>query len=193
MNRENWLTKGSAELRAIFFAPYGLSFETEYKVSVGWCRGSKKSVGECWSSNCSEAGITEMFISPALSCPVEALAVLLHEMIHAHLGNGKGHGKEFKKLCVDFGLAGRVTATYAEKDSPLFKQLEEIAGRLGEYPHKKLTPNTKTKAPGEKKGAWERFKSVQEDTYRCMVSPVSLRNFGIPMDPWGNEMISTKE
>lgn len=194
MNRETWLTNAVKKLSDIHFTSHGLGFEHPIKISTGWCRGSKKAIGQCWSNLCSSEGFVEIFISPVLQDPVEVLATTLHELIHAHLGNGKGHGKEFTKLAREMGLAGRITATFAEPGSDLYKQLEMIAQELGEYPHRRLTPSeTKKEGSGEeKKGAWIRFKSAKEPTFRCMVSPKSIEQFGIPKDPWGDELIPTK-
>lgn len=191
LTREEWLNKAIVVLDETFFKIETMSFKTPLRVSVGWCSG-KKAIGECWSHEVSSDNTTEMFISPALDNPIEVLATLLHEMIHAHLGNGKGHGKEFKTIVKKFGLAGRVTATYAEIGSPIYSQLNLIAQQLGEFPHKKINRTHKTKGGGEKKDGWVRFKSKTADKYRCMVSPVSLEEFGIPKDPWGEEMIPTK-
>lgn len=190
LTREEWLNKAIAEVDKTFFKPETMSFKTALRVSVGWCNG-KKAIGECWPHEASADDTTEMFISPALDNPIEVLATLLHEMVHAHLGNGKGHGKEFKTIVKKFGLEGRVTATYAEVGTPIYSQLNLISQTLGEYPHKKLT-RASSKKGGEKKEGWVRFKSVKADKYRCMVSPVSLEEFGVPRDPWGEEMIPTK-
>lgn len=193
MNRENWLKRAVEELTTEYFGVRQLQFEHEIRISTGWCRGSNKAIGQCWSHRCSEGGYVEIFVAPVLVDPVEVLGVVLHEMIHAQLGTDKKHGKEFKVLADEFGLAGRVTATFVAKDSALFAELEAMAKELGEYPHKALLPKTEEKKGGESKGGWLRFKSKTADDYRCMVSPVSLREHGIPKDPWGEELIPTKE
>ena len=194
MNREDWLNAGVAALQKTFFKPNDLEFAHPLKVSVGWCRGSNKAIGQCWSSNASLSGFVEIFISPQLADPVRVLDVLLHEMIHAHLGNGKGHGKEFKKLKEQFGLAGRVTATIAEVGSDLYNQLNAMAQSLGEFPHSAICPSTEKEGKKEepKQAPWVRFKSKTMDSYRVMVSPKSLEEFGIPKDPNGEELIPTK-
>lgn len=195
MNREEWLTASVKKLSEVFFHNHGLQFEHPVKISTGWCRGSKKAIGQCWSNVCSADGFVEIFISPVLQDRVEVLATVLHELIHAHLGNGKGHGKEFKKIVKEVGLAGRVTATYAESGSALYNQLAAMAEELGEYPHKALTPSEGVKKDGSgegKKGAWIRFTSINDPSFRCMVSPKSIEKFGIPKDPLGDELIPTK-
>jgi hypothetical protein len=50
----------------------------------------KRRVGECWSSTCTATGQATI-VSPTLSEPVEILAVLLHELIHASVGPDCGH------------------------------------------------------------------------------------------------------
>lgn len=189
--REQWLNSAVAALKASFFEPAALAFKTPVRISFGWCRGSNKAIGQCWSHVSSADGHTEIFISPKLGDAVEVLAVTLHELIHAQLGNGKGHGKEFKALCNKFGLAGKVTATYAQKGSELDNRLVAIAAELGAMPHAQLTPMDAK--GGEKKErvqkSWPRFKSVNFDDYRVMVSPRSLRDFGVPLDPKGTALV----
>lgn len=90
INREQWLTSAVEQLDKSFFAINGLKFEHPIKISVGWCRGNNKAIGQCWASEASNGRFVEIFISPKLSDPVEVLATALHELIHAHLGNGKG-------------------------------------------------------------------------------------------------------
>jgi len=192
MNRESWLTKAVEELAETFFAPDKMTFEHPIRISAGWCRGSNKAIGQCWPNKASAGNFIEIFISPNLHEPVKVLATILHELIHAHLGNGKGHGKEFKVVVNKFGLAGRVTATFASEGSELYAKLEKLAKKIGEYPHKKLTPLNNTEKKGENKGAWIRFKSVSADDYRCVVSPKSLEEHGVPKDPWGEELTPVK-
>jgi hypothetical protein len=193
MNREHWLTKAVEELSKEFFAPDKMEFASPIRISTGWCRGSKKAIGQCWSNKCSAGDFVEIFIAPNIHEPVQVLATTLHELIHAHLGNHKGHGKDFKAVVNKFGLSGRVTATFASEGSDLFNKLQQIAKSIGDYPHKQLTPgDTSTKKEGEAKGGWIRFKSRNADSYRCMVSPKSLEEFGIPKDPWGEELVPTK-
>lgn len=192
MNREQWLNEAVVELDKAFFEPRLLKFEHEIRISTGWCRGSKKAIGQCWSHEVSSGKFSEIFISPELDTSVEVLATVLHEMIHAHLGLDKKHGKEFKALVREFGLAGRVTETFAEDGSALFEQLFEIGKKIGQFPHSKLNPRNKEVPKGiPKKGNWIRFKSKTHDSYRVMVSPKSLAEFGVPKDPNGEELVPT--
>jgi hypothetical protein len=65
-------------------------------------------------------------------------SVLLHEMLHAALGQEAGHGKSFKRLATDVGLTGPVRSTVAgEKLSRHISDL--VNSGLGEYPHAPLT------------------------------------------------------
>lgn len=192
MNREQWLTESVVALKAAFFEPRTLSFENEIRISTGWCRGSKKAIGQCWSAEVSAGKFSEIFISPELENSVEVLATVLHEMIHAHLGLDKKHGKEFKSLVKEFGLSGKVTSTFAAESSPLFEQLFEIGRKIGQFPHSKLNPRNKEVPKGlPKKGNWVRFKSKTHESYRVMVSPKSLLEFGIPKDQNGEELVPT--
>jgi hypothetical protein len=87
----------------------------------------------------------------------------------------------------EFGLAGKVTSTYAEEGSDLHKKLEVIAGRIGKYPH--ATLNRPGKAKKDKKSGWIRLESPEVPDYKVVVSPIMLEKYGRPKDPWGNEML----
>jgi hypothetical protein len=65
-------------------------------------------------------------------------SVLLHEMLHAALGQEAGHGKSFKRLATDVGLVGPVRSTVAGEK--LSRHLSDLVNSgLGEYPHAPLT------------------------------------------------------
>jgi hypothetical protein len=143
--REEWLVAATNMLRKDFSA---IDAEIPEKVHVtcGWPSkggrpGVKQRIGECWKPECSEGGYTEMFINPMLGEGLEALDVLVHELVHATLGCEGGHKGPFRTTALAIGLEGKMTATVAGKT--LLVRLHEIIAELGDYPHDKLTPINK--------------------------------------------------
>lgn len=191
-NREQWLNEGMELLKNKYFAEYDTTvgrFPEKLRVSVGWCR-SKKAIGECWNPECSTEGAVEMFISPKLGEPVEVLACLLHELIHAFIGNDKKHGSEFKELARKFGLAGKLTATYAEPESILWVELKGLAEQLGDYPHKAMMlSGLLVKEPSTKEKLWVRYVSTKIPSYKVVASTRQVDQYGVPRDPLGEEMV----
>lgn len=101
--------------------------------------GKNMTIGECHYDSMKNAGPTFgeenlIIIHPILlDRPVEALATLLHEMIHAALGpEVKAHGKEFQALAKRCGLQPPWTAT--TPDDALSKYLLGVANELGPLP-----------------------------------------------------------
>lgn len=104
------------------------------KYSVGWPKASKKAIGQCWPSAASGDKKTyHVFISPNLQRPNEVDHVMVHEMVHALVGNEHGHKGPFVKVCKAIGLVKPWTATTA--GPALRKQLDWINSKIGEYPH----------------------------------------------------------
>lgn len=188
ITREGWLMSAMKGLDREFFKRSGHELPDGLRVSVGFIRGhGDKAIGQCWSPKASEAQRTEMFICPRLSTPVEVLATLLHEMIHAAVGVEEGHKDLFRKMVKEFGLAGKMTATYAEPGSECFQRIEKVVARLGEYPHAKMNPSRGPRK-GKGGGGWIRLQSTEDNTYRLLISPKMVDAHGYPQDPWGNEM-----
>jgi len=143
-NREEWLTKAIEELAESF--DKNASLVIPYKgirVACGFPK-KKTAVGECWNPTCSGDGTIEIFIAPALSEPVDVLAVLVHELIHACVGLETNHSGAFKTAALAMGLEGKMTSTSAGETLKFF--LTDVAEGLGDYPHKSLIPNMKVKS-----------------------------------------------
>ncbi len=189
--REQWLAAGIKALDARYFDDKGYELPEKLQCSCGWCRGSSKAIGQCWDPKVTPDGTTHMFICPTLGDPVVVLATLLHELIHAAIGVEEKHGKLFKKLCKEMGLAGKATATYAEAGSPLHAELLIISEKLGPYPHSPMVKRVKS---GKKSmGGWIRLRSVNEEGYKVLISPRQLEEHGYPVDPFGDEMVPVEE
>lgn len=164
INREAWLRE----------AVEGLSQWDEYpeipavRVGVGFSsKGLRsKTIGECWYSGASADETTEIFIHPSLHQPLDVLATLAHELVHAGLGPGAGHGPKFKRVAHGIGLAGRMTATIP---GPEFKvRVLDLIDELGPYPHAAFRP-------GGRAGSLAPKQSTRMIRCRCPEDGYTLR------------------
>lgn len=149
--REGWLL-AFVELARPDFEELECPLPQEIRVSCGWTGAGKrgKRIGECWSHTATSDGVYQIYISPILVEMVYVprqgeteprygvLDTLLHELIHCAVGCEAKHGPEFKSVAKKFGLAGKMTATYAEPESNLAQVLLQMAEKLGPYPHGEL-------------------------------------------------------
>lgn len=135
--REAWLQRGATVIASRIFAAAGIEVPV-VKTSCSWPGGgsARKRIGECWARRMSEAGVNEIFISPVIADPVQALDILTHELVHASDDCASGHGGEFVRRARKVGLEGKPTATVA--GAALRAKLVEIADALGPYPHATL-------------------------------------------------------
>lgn len=142
MTREEWLDKAARAMK-----PWILEQEQgeEYRpplISVGFPKGSRgKStnnvIGQCWDKLTSEdKARAHIFVVPTLTDPIEVLAVLLHELVHASVGTACGHRGPFKQVAQGVGLVGKMTATVPGDTLKL--KLELLRRELGTYPHSGL-------------------------------------------------------
>lgn len=182
MNREAWLQKAVEELESLFPGPV-----PDVHVSVGWPSSGglstkRRTIGQCWSAECSEDGVPHIYISPVLGEPTDVLATLLHEMVHATVGADVGHKGEFVKLARQVGLEKPWTATVAGAE--LHAQLENIADDLPEYPHKKLSPADKKRKVG---GTRMLKLTCREDGYSVRTTKKWIE-VGLPVCPCGKEL-----
>jgi hypothetical protein len=114
-NREAWLNRAVQELKP-FFQEKGYVLPA-IRISCGFAStGSTKHIGQCFPTTMSDAGENELFISPVLDDPIEVLATLVHEVVHAIDDCKNSHGKAFKKIALEVGLAGKMRSTHAGDD-----------------------------------------------------------------------------
>lgn len=210
MNREQWLHSAADWLDHNILKPHGARLPAKWSIGVGFPRGSAKAIGQCWPGSLATDGETvHMIISPTLGNGdlVNLLQVVLHECIHAAVGNQHKHGGEFKRVARAVGLEGKLTATFVSEGNPLAAHLRSLAESLGEYPHVELVPRPRgfrggeTPVPRDPDGGgedpekkpsmsgWVRYRSTREETYTLLVSPRSVENHGAPRDPWGETMV----
>lgn len=134
--REEWL-----EAAVILLTPLYSVKAQPVRVGVGFPVGKRGSNGAQTIGQCHYAavdGVPQIFIHPEITDPVRVLDILAHELIHAWLPVGSGHGKgTFGVEARHIGLDGPLTATTAGKD--LAVALRKVATVLGKYPHSALT------------------------------------------------------
>lgn len=141
--REEWLNDAADAIRGLFDEQSAPDYP-KLRLSCGWPKGGRgKTIGQAWHPDSSGDSTVEIFISPALEKPGEVLETLVHELVHAVVGNDAGHRGPFKKLATGLGLEGKMTATHAGET--LAATLESFLDFLGEYPHAELSKKTVTK------------------------------------------------
>ena len=143
--REEWLNAAVLALRPMFDEQGAADFP-KLRVSCGWPKGGRgKTIGQAWHPKSSGDATAELFISPELEklTGFGVVDTLLHELIHAVVGNEAGHKGPFRKLAKGMGLSGKVTATFAEGE--LENRLLELTSQLGPYPHAELSKLSVTK------------------------------------------------
>ena len=148
MTREEWLNEAALKLKERVVACSEGEDYPDPLVSVGFPKGSRgKSasnvIGQCWDKTTSgDKERAHIFIIPTMTEPVDILAVLLHELVHASVGTACGHRGPVKSVATEVGLEGKMTATTPGR--LLEFDLKLLANDLGEYPH----PGLKVPARG---------------------------------------------
>lgn len=185
--REAWLA-ASVEALAPLFAAREIELPA-VRVSVGFPggRGPKTSViGQCWNSHAASDSVAQIFIHPSLIHPLDVLATMIHELIHAVDDCQHGHKGPFVKMARAMGLAGKPTATHASEE--LLEELAPIVEALGPYPHAALAAMTGG-VEGPKKQSTRMLKvQCPEDGYIVRTTAKWLE-VGVPSCPCGAEMV----
>jgi hypothetical protein len=142
--REEWLNEAAKAMKPWLLEHEAGKDYADPLISVGFPKGSRgKStnnvIGQCWDKATSQdKQRAHIFVVPTLTDEIEVLAVLLHELVHASVGNECGHRGPFKQVAQGLGLEGKMTATVPGE---LLKvKLELLRRSLGKYPHVALTP-----------------------------------------------------
>lgn len=148
MTREDWLVELATRLE-VLFKQHGATLP-KYRVtcgfpSTGGLSAKNRTIGQCWSPEASADNTTEIIIGITQDDPMRVAGVLAHEMVHAAVGVAAGHRGPFRKLALDIGLEGPMTAT---TEGEAFKQAAQpMLDAIGDYPHAKLDA-TKRKKQG---------------------------------------------
>lgn len=154
-NREEWLTRVCQREIVPLLTQCGGAAPGRYRVSVGWPKNSRggktvEAIGQCWDKIHSSDDTFEVFVAPTQGA-FEAIAVLIHELVHLSVGIDKGHKSPFKKLAVAVGLEGKMTATVA--GSELAKKIRAWLADMPPFPHGPMKPaegSAKEKKPGSR-------------------------------------------
>ena len=141
LTREEYLVECSKLLSPLFIdkgyeVPNNIRFTCGLP-SRGAFGKNKRTIGQCWDSSVSSDNTIEIMISPTIDNTLEVIGVLLHEMVHAVVGNEHGHKKPFKDCATAVGLTGKMTATTNTVELNDFIN-NSIIGSIGDYPHAKI-------------------------------------------------------
>lgn len=147
--REAWLHAATDAIRPLF-CDAGASIPDGGRSAIGFTSHGRKGrvIGECWSSNLKGQRHYEIFIRPDIADVAMVLGILSHELVHASVPLGSGHGPVFKKLALAIGLTGKMTQAMPGPD--LAAKLERIADDLGPLPHDSMNIGMVPTAPRKK-------------------------------------------
>lgn len=176
------------------------------KVSCGFgAKNPLKTLGECWSSECTPDGTRQIFVSPIHKDAISTLGTLVHELLHACLPNDAKHGKPFKEGMAKIGLEGPARSAGPGAELQLF--VEKVADELGDYPNVPITPKQKKKS--DRAASKRTFKLycpkkrnndkgctltelTKDGDYTITGTRKSLK-LGFPLCPCGTEMVMEDE
>lgn len=184
LTREEWLQKAITICDKQLFEKNGLKLP-KVKVSVGFPGGGspKKRIGEHWHPDASEDKLGSIFISPIMENADDVLGTLVHELVHAAVGNDAGHGPEFKKAALAVGLQGKMRSTTAGEK--LTKEVfPEIVKKIGEYPHRRLNMSMR---PTKKQSTRMIKCECSECGYVARTTKTWLEVMGAPLCPCNQE------
>lgn len=192
--REGWLVAAMQLLDTEFFHGNGYTMPEKVSIACGFPRGSKKAIGQCWSPTVTRDGTVHIFICPTIGEGIRVLDITLHEMIHASVGIKCKHRGPFKKLAREFGLEGKLTATFVTEGSELHSKLASILTQLGDYPHSALVSKSNSEGGDEDEGEDKPKRKVtvistQNPDYKLVIRRSVIEEYGMPKDPWSVDMI----
>lgn len=136
--REEWLTFVADKLRPAYAAAnYAIPVRVRFAVGFTSTGERGNRIGECWYPDSSADKSVEIFIKPDQDDRVQVAGILAHELVHAAVGPGHGHGGAFKKLCKALGFEGKMTQAMpgAEMQRTV---IDPILREAGPLPHKRL-------------------------------------------------------
>lgn len=187
-NREGWLMQ-AAGLLSPRFAEIGYPLAA-YRIGCGFpshgaLSRSNRVIGQCWGCQASADGTSEIFVSPVLHEPLDVLAVLAHELIHAAVGVQHGHKGPFVKVMAELGLEGKPTATVPGDAFKLWTA--PILAELGPYPHAAFNPEARKKQSTRLLLLECDFCAEEGEPYKLRVSAKAVESHGEPICPVHSE------
>lgn len=189
ITRENYLQSAIELLSIGLFKRNGLTIPT-VKVSTGLPggRGGKKAIGQHWAPHASIDNVGSIFISPVIDETYLILSVLVHELVHASVGNEFKHGPVFTKAAKSVGLTGKMTATVASNEL-LDVLRDEVVSKIGVYPHAKLNISL---SPIKKQASRMIKMECISCGYIARTSQTNLNDHGPVLCPCNNEPMEVK-
>ena len=141
LTREEWLQTCSDIIVTEIIAKTW-KIRTKFKTKIrDWpCRPDNKKIGICHASSDSKQGYNEIFINASVSDPLQVLAGLTHELIHAVDDCRTGHQYDFEIIALRVGFQGVLRKPEMNKE--LIKRLKEIIKKVGPLPEGELKPKT---------------------------------------------------
>lgn len=182
LTREAWLQAAVEELRP----KYGKKLPEKIHTIISWPKGASKAQGQFFSSNWTTQRGVYICLSPEIkevTGKIGLLSILMHELVHASLETEekgtKGHGVPFKALATSLGLEGKMRSSHANET--LVKELDQLAKKLGSFPHVPMVNVKEKKKPAGK--TCVRYVSPVNDKYSCWVSVKQAKEVGGPICP----------
>lgn len=134
--RQAWVEKALVRLRA-HFKDCGYTVPDNIRVTIGWPKGGRTRVGECFFTPSSNDKHFEIFVSPELGKGSKyanqfVMEVIAHEICHTIAGPEAGHKKPFKVIATAIGLKGKMTST--EPDVMMLALIKAFEEANGPYP-----------------------------------------------------------
>lgn len=134
--RQEWVEKALVRLRSHFLS-CGYKVPDNIRVTIGWPKGGRKRIGECFFTEASNDKHFEIFVSPELGKGSKfkdqyVMEVMAHEICHTIAGYEAGHNKPFKVIATAIGLEGKMTSTVP--GASMLKVIAAFEEANGPYP-----------------------------------------------------------
>lgn len=152
-DRESWLNEAANlafdDLLMPIVEKAGYEYtRPNFRISVGFPKHSRsgKAIAVCFKRSASTDGVNEIFINPEIDSPLEVMAAMVHEQIHAIDDCASGHRHFFAHVARKAGLEGHLTSTVP--GAKLTTTLLEYADLLGPFPHSRMQISATHKKDG---------------------------------------------
>jgi len=184
LTREQWLLLAVEALKPIFKTKAGAILPKNIKCTMSFPlgRSANKVIGQCLSESISAGKKIEILINPTQSDPIQVVAILAHELIHAWDGNKNGHRGPFVRTAKAFGFVSPWTNTPMGPE--LKAELTALVRKLPKFPHSEVTP----KSPQKKQGTRMLKLSCPFCEFICRASKTALMAWGIPVCNCGSRL-----
>jgi len=184
LTREGWLIKLARKFEKAF-KKEGQKYPEKMRLSCGLpltgAFSKVRTIGQCFYPSNSKDKSIEIFISPVEDDKFKVAGTLIHELCHAVLPLGSGHGTAFRDLAIKMGLTGKMKAT--TNSEGLTKALEIMFKKFPEYPHKSMLATVKLK-----KDTTRMFKVICDDCGYTVRISRKWMDKGCPTCPCGQSM-----